>query len=80
MSGNADAGPGIKSVASLLELDFIPIRWERYDLLVTKERFFDKGVQLFLGILHEQAFCNMAEKIDGYDINMSGKMVYPQTD
>ncbi len=80
LSGNADAGPGIKSVASLLELDFIPIRWERYDLLVTKERFFDKGVQLFLGILHEQAFCNMAEKIDGYDINMSGKMVYPQTD
>ncbi len=51
VGGLAVAGPGIRAVAGLLGLDFIPLRWERYDLLVTKKRFFDPGVQLFLGLL-----------------------------
>jgi len=56
LSGRAHAAPGIRPVAALLGLDFIPIRWERYDLLVRKEKFFDKGIQLFLGMLHEPTF------------------------
>lgn len=77
LSGRANAGPGIRAVAFLLDLDFIPFRWERFDLLITKERFFDEGVQVFLGLLHEQAFYDMAEKIEGYDVSLSGRMVYP---
>ncbi len=78
LSGHADAGPGIKPVASLLGLDFIPLRWERYDLLVSKERFFDQGVQHFIGILHEKSFKKMAENLAGYDVSLSGRMVFPQ--
>jgi molybdate-binding protein len=78
LSGKADAGPGIRPVASLLGLDFLPIRWERYDLLIPKDRFFDKGVQLFQGLLHEKEFRKLAERLDGYDISDSGKMVFPQ--
>ena len=78
LAGRADAGPGIKPVASLLGLEFIPVRWERYDLLITKERFFDKVVQLFIGLLHEQAFVDQAKKLDGYDVTISGKVVFPQ--
>lgn len=78
LAGRADAGPGIKPVASLLGLEFIPVRWERYDLLITKERFFDKGVQLFIGLLQEQSFYDLAKMFDGYDVNLSGKIVYPQ--
>jgi len=78
LSDRADAGPGIRPVASLLGLDFIPLRWERYDLLVTKERFFDPGVQLFPGILHEQSFNDLAGTFEGYDISLSGKMVFPR--
>ena len=78
LAGRADAGPAIKPVASLLGLDFIPVRWERYDLLITKERFFDKGVQLFIGLLHEQAFIDLAKNLDGYDVTISGKVVFPQ--
>ncbi len=76
-AGRADAGPGIRAVAGMLGLDFIPLRWERYDLLVTKERFFDPGVQLFLGLLPEERFRTLAESLDGYDVSMSGKMVFP---
>jgi excisionase family DNA binding protein len=78
LSGKADAGPGIKPVASLLRLGFIPIRWERYDLLISKDRFFDPGVQLFQGLLHERAFHDMARDLDGYDLDRSGKMIFPQ--
>lgn len=78
LSGRAHLGPGIRPVATLLELDFIPLRWERYDLLITKDRFFDKGIQLFIGLLQEINFKQMAESITGYDVSSSGKIVYPK--
>lgn len=76
LSGAVDAGPGIRAVATLLGLDFIPLRWERYDLLISKERFFDKGVQLFISMLHEDTFQEMAKTLDGYDLSTTGKMVF----
>jgi putative molybdopterin biosynthesis protein len=78
LSGRADVGPGIRPVASLLGLGFIPLRWERYDLLISKERFFDKGVQFFIGLLHEQNFVKIAQELDGYELSLSGKMVFPK--
>ena len=78
LSGRADAGPAVKSVAGLLGLDFIPLRWERYDLLILKEHFFEQGVQLFLGLLHEPQFRELAEEMEGYDLSLCGKMVFPQ--
>ena len=78
LAGKADAGPGIRPVASLLGLDFLPLRWERFDLLVAKDVFFEPGVQKFQGLLHEKAFREMAQSLDGYDISDSGKMVFPQ--
>ncbi len=80
LAGRADVGPGIRAVAGMLGLGFIPLRWERYDLLITKERFFDPGVQLFLGLLPEEEFRQLASTLSGYDVSVSGKMVYPQND
>lgn len=78
LTGTADVGPAIQPVAAQLGLDFVPWRWERYDLLIPKERFFDKAMQLFLGLLHEADFERMASAFEGYDISISGKMVFPQ--
>ncbi|NLD37022.1 MAG: helix-turn-helix transcriptional regulator [Desulfatiglans sp.] len=78
LSGRADAGLAIKAAASLLDLDFIPLRMERFDLIMHKERFFDKGIQMFLGLLRCDAFKGMAEELDGYDLSITGEMVYPQ--
>lgn len=77
LTGRADAAPCIRPVANLLDLDFIPLRWERYDLLMTRERFFEQGVQLFIGMLHEVSFLSLAREIEGYDVSMAGKMVFP---
>ncbi len=76
LSGGADMGLGIRPVATMLGLDFIPIRWERYDLMIAKDRFFDKPIQYFLGILQEAEFRKMANSLDGYDICATGKMVF----
>jgi putative molybdopterin biosynthesis protein len=78
LSGRVDAGPAITAVAGLLNLDFIPLRSERFDLLIFKNRFFDPGVQLFLGLLHERTFRTLANELPGYDLSLSGKMIFPQ--
>ena len=78
LSGRADMAPAIKPVASLLGLDFIPLRWERFDFLISKDHFFEQGVQLFLSLLHESQFRDLAVKLDGYDLGLCGKMVFPK--
>ena len=81
LSGRVQAGPGIRAVAGLLDLDFIPLRWERFDLMISKERFFDEGIQKFLGILQDRTFQKMAaNEYVGYDVDSSGKMVFPTED
>jgi excisionase family DNA binding protein len=77
LSGRADAGPAIKTVASLFDLDFIPMRMERFDLIVLKERFFDRGIHLFLDLLRSDDFKSLAKELDGYDLSITGEMVFP---
>jgi excisionase family DNA binding protein len=78
LAGRADTGLAIRAVASLLDLDFLPLGWERFDLLIPKDGFFAKGVQLFLDMLRGSDFPAMAEGLAGYDLSLSGKMVYPR--
>ncbi len=77
LAGKADAGPCIQPVAELFGLGFLPWRWERYDLLIARERFFDPAIQNFLNLLHEPAFTTLAAGFDGYDLAASGKMIFP---
>lgn len=78
LSGRADTGPAIRAVAHLLDLDFLPMHWERFDLLIPRSLFFDKKIQAFLSLLTDPAFTGLAETLAGYDLSKSGKMVYPR--
>lgn len=78
LSGRVDMAPGIRIVAYLLGLDFLPLRWERFDLLIAKERFFDKSVQLFLNLLHEPDIKNQFPEDTGYQLDHTGKVVFPK--
>jgi excisionase family DNA binding protein len=79
LAGRAHAGLGIHAVAGLLDLGFVPLRWERYDLMIFKERFFDAHIQNFLGLLHEKQFFKFAKSLQGYDVSQSGRMLFPKT-
>lgn len=78
LAGRADTAPAIRAVAPLLGLDFVPLRWERFDLLIPKNGFFAKGVQYFLELLHGSSFQRLAQNYAGYDLSLSGKMAYPK--
>ena len=78
LSGRADAGPGIRAVAGLLGIDFLPIRWERFDLIIPKDRFFDKGIQIFMGLFHQPAFKELVRNLQGYALDNTGEMVFPR--
>jgi len=77
LAGRADAGLGIRAVASLLGLDFIPVRRERYDFLVSRNLFFEKFIQRFLGLLQEEDFQKLVETFEGYDVHLCGRIAYP---
>ncbi|GAB1410571.1 helix-turn-helix transcriptional regulator [Desulfovibrionales bacterium] len=79
LSGQADVGLAIEEVAVALDLEFVPLRWERFDLLVNKDVFFEHVVQLFLGIFQTDDFKQIGQKLHGYDISMAGKMMYQET-
>jgi excisionase family DNA binding protein len=75
MRDHADAGIAIEAVASLLGLDFIPIKRERFDLVVLRDEFFTEPVRNFLGLLHDAEFAREANALAGYDISDTGKIL-----
>jgi molybdate-binding protein len=77
LAGRADTGPAIRAVAAMLGLDFVPLRWERFDMLIPKNDYFAKSTQLFLELLHSDSFLHIAKSFVGYDLSLSGKMVFP---
>lgn len=79
LSGQADVGMGIEEVAVALNLEFVPLRWERFDLLVNKDVFFEPLVQRFLGIFQTEDFKHVGQNLHGYDISMVGKIMYQES-
>ncbi len=77
LSGQADVALGIETAAVQLGLDFIPLRQERFDLLIHKNVFFAKSVQLFIGIINHNWFHEAAAELGGYQTEGSGQIVYP---
>ena len=65
LSGKADAGLGIKTVATQYGLGFIPLRAEEYDFLIPKDRLEKKEVKMFIEKLKSEDFKRELEKIDG---------------
>ncbi|MDD2465707.1 MAG: helix-turn-helix transcriptional regulator [Desulfobulbus sp.] len=76
LAGRADVGPGIETVAKTLDLAFLPIRWERFDLLVSKKVFFEKSIQAFFGIIQSESFRETATTLTGYDLSIAGKIIF----
>ncbi len=75
LSGKADVGIGIKSVAIKYGLDFIPIRAEEYDFLIRKDRLNKESVKLFLNVLKSEEFSKELEKIGMKTYERTGEMI-----
>ncbi len=77
LTGIADAGMAILASAKALDLDFIPIAKERYDIAVPKEFTELETVSSLLGIIKEnREFRETVEGLGGYDVSDMGKIMY----
>jgi len=73
-AGSADAGLGIYSAAKVYGLDFVPVCWESYDFITTKEFIEDEKVAGFIDVLKSKEFKDALEKLGGYEISGIGEV------
>ena len=77
-SGLADVGLAVKSAAHALDLDFIPVGEEQYDLLFIRTFYeSDDGAKL-MGVIRLAEFRQAVEALGGYDARRSGEIIYRQ--
>lgn len=78
LNKKANVGIGSIAVSKLLGLHFIPITKERFDMIISREFFFNKGIQAIINLLHTKEFIEKIERIGGYDLKDSGKILYSE--
>ncbi|MCX6082911.1 MAG: molybdopterin biosynthesis protein [Chloroflexi bacterium] len=74
-SGRADCGMGIPAAAQALELGFIPLYKERYDLIIPNVIAETELMGPLLKLLESQDFKNAINKLPGYDTTIMGKLI-----
>ncbi len=78
-SDRADAGIVAEAVASGANLPFYTILEERFDMVVRKEIFFDKNIQVFVEFLRSERFRELLKNMRGYNSRDTGKIIYAKT-
>lgn len=78
-SGIVAAGMGIRAAAIALDLDFVPVAEERYDLIIPEDLLNDQRVLAALEIIREnREFYDKMISLGGYNLRDSGSVVYRQ--
>lgn len=76
-AGQADVGVGIEHAVSLINtVDFVPLIKERYDLVMLKTKSNAEWVQLLLQTLQSPEFRQELGSIHGYDLSLTGQILY----
>lgn len=73
-TGRADCGIASRSVAEPAGLDFVPIVWERFDLVVRQRSYFLPGPQALFAFLRSPALAERAAELGGYDVTAAGSV------
>ncbi len=78
-SGSVDCGMGILAAARALDLDFVPVAEERYDLIIPKIFLEDEKITTLLDVITNNAeFNKLVQNLGGYDLRDCGKLMYEQ--
>lgn len=68
----ADAGLGLATVARQYGLDFKPLCFERFDVLIRRRDYFEPAFQQLITLTRTDAFVEHAHHMRGYDISQRG--------
>lgn len=74
--GKADAAFGLQCFADQLNLAFVPVLTERFDLLVYRHAWFEPPLQTLMQFCRSDRFQRRAAEISGYDVREMGKVHY----
>ena len=74
-SGTADTGLGIMAAARALDLDFVPLLKERYDLVIPRAYYESDVLGPLLGLIRSEEFMAEVEALGGYDVSTMGEVM-----
>jgi len=74
-SGRADCGLGIAAAAQALDLEFIPLFQERYDLVIPKQIAEGDLLAPLFELLAESRFRKAVSQLPGYDVAVMGTII-----
>jgi putative molybdopterin biosynthesis protein len=76
VSGAADTGLAVLSAAQALDLDFVPVAQERYDLAILEEYYDTPMLRALLSIIREdREFRDQIISMGGYDVSEMGNVI-----
>jgi len=75
LSRVADVGLGIYAAAKALNLNFIPVVTEQYDLVIPKEHFESKNIRILLETINTAKFKKRVEALGGYNTERTGEII-----
>jgi len=74
-SGRADCGLGIAAAAQALDLDFIPLFQERYDLVIPSRFANTNLLTPLFALLTDVGFRKAVSQLPGYDVSVMGTII-----
>ena len=74
LSGAADCGMGIFAAARALDLDFITMVREQYDLIIPSIMLENNNIQALLKTIKSDGFRKRVQELGGYDPSKSGEL------
>ncbi|WP_342532580.1 helix-turn-helix transcriptional regulator [Lysinibacillus sp. FSL K6-0057] len=75
-NGRADVGIGIEKIAKLIQVDFIPVVTERYDIVLLKTPENQPLIDAVKEILNAPDFQSEVAALGDYDVSQMGQVMY----
>ena len=69
-----NTGIATRAVANSAGLDFVPLVWERFDLVMRQRGYFQRPMQTLIKFLYSDELAARAKEMGGYDIVAAGEV------
>ena len=73
-TGKADCGIATRAAAKSAGLDFVPLLWEDFDLLMRQRSYFRPSIQALIGFIGDKRLKQRAAELSGYDVAPAGQI------
>ncbi len=75
-TGTADCGIATRAAAKAAGLDFVPLLWENFDLLMRQRSYFKPALQALTHFISQPSLQQRAKDLTGYDTAPAGQIRY----